>query len=74
MFDLEPGDLRVIGDGTHFMCTVKDRDLTVMGFGLTAKYKALRYPEHIECVGYLNRSWFKGKSSLKFEILDFEAA
>lgn len=74
VFDLEPGDLRVIGDGTDFMCTVKDRDLTVMGFGLTAKYKALEYPEHIECVGYLNRSWFKGKSSLKFEILDFEAA
>ena len=56
------------------MCTVKDRDLTVMGFDLTAKYKALGYPEHIECVGYLNRSWFKGKSSLKFEIIDFEAA
>lgn len=74
VFDLEPGDFRIIGDGTHFMSTVKDRNLTVMGFDLTAKYKALGYPEHIECVGYLNRSWFKGKSSLKFEILDFEAA
>ena len=74
VFDLEPGGFRIIGDGTHFMTTVKDRDLTVMGFDLTAKYKALGYPEHIECVGYLNRSWFKGKSSLKFEILDFEAA
>lgn len=72
-FTIAPGSYRVIGDGTHFMAESTDK-ITVVGFGFSEKYKALGYPQRVECAGYLTRSWWNGKDSLKFEILDFEAA
>ncbi len=74
VIELDPETYRVIGDGTHFMISNKSDTLTLVGFSLSEKYKALEYPEKIECVGYLTRSWFKGKDSIKFEIIDFETA
>lgn len=74
VFHLDPGEYRVIGDGTHFMAKSDSGSITLMGFGLREKYESLGFPEQIECVGYLTRSWFKGKDSLKFEVLDLEPA
>lgn len=71
-FDIDPLEFRVIGDGTHFMVKT-DNDITIFGFGLTEKFKDLN-PERIECVGTLTENWFNGKSSLRFELIDFEPA
>lgn len=73
VFFIATGSYRTIGDGTHFMAETED-GITVVGFGLSEKYQSLGFPEKIECAGYLTRSWWNGKDSLKFEILDFEAA
>ena len=73
VFTVEQEEFRIIGDGTHFMVKAKDADVTLVGFGLTEKYKSQEFPNTIECVGYLNRDWYKGKDTIKFEILDFEA-
>ena len=73
VFTIDPGTHRVIGDGTHFMASTVD-DITIVGFGFSGKYRDLSFPQKIEAVGYLTRSWWNGKDSLKFEIVDFEAA
>ncbi len=70
-FDIDPLEFRMIGDGTHFM-TNTENDITVFGFGLTEKFKELS-PKRIDCVGTLSENWFNGKSSLRFELIDFKS-
>lgn len=68
-FDVADGEYREIGDKTHFM--IKCNGVTLMGFGLTNKYKEAGFPKKIECVGYLSENWFNNSVSYNFEILDF---
>jgi single-stranded-DNA-specific exonuclease len=63
-------DYRVIGDGSHFM--INNEALTAMGFGLVEKYDKLGKPKELDCIGNFNESWFRGKSSYKFDIVDFQ--
>ena len=62
-------DPKFIGDGSHFM--IRDRDITIVGFGLSDSYKAAGCPKDIDMIGYLSESWFRGKKSYRFEILSF---
>jgi len=65
------GEYKVLGDGSHFM--VKGEPMSFMGFDLTEKYEKAGKPQKVNCVGYVRDSWFRGKQSFKFEMLDFEA-
>jgi hypothetical protein len=50
---------------------IRDRDITIVGFGLSDSYKAAGCPKDIDMIGYLSESWFRGKKSYRFEILSF---
>lgn len=67
-------DYRVIGDGDSFMAKCEAYDLTIIGFGLREKYEMLGSVPKLDCIGYLEESWFKGKMSYKMELVDFKAA
>lgn len=62
-------EARFIGDGSHFM--IRDRAVTLMGFGMAEKYKKAGCPKHLDMVGHLSQSWFRGVPSFKFEIVSF---
>lgn len=59
-----------MGDGSHFM--IKDDIITLVGFGLTEKYRELGCPKSLDMVGYLTESWYKSNKTFKFEIIDLE--
>ena len=71
VFDVTNSEYKIIGDGTHFM--IKNKDVTLMGFGLKDKYEKAGSPKKIDCVGYLSENWFNNKISYRFEILDFKS-
>ena len=48
--------------------------LTVVGFGLREKYETIGSIPKLDCIGYLEESWFKGKMSYKMELIDFRAS
>lgn len=62
-------DAKAIGDGSHFM--IRDRDLTLMGFGMTEAYENAGKPKALDMIGYISSSWWKGKENTKFEIVHF---
>lgn len=62
-------DAKAIGDGSHFM--IRDRDLTIMGFGMTESYEKAGKPKDLDMIGYVSSSWWKGRESTKFEIVHF---
>ena len=64
-------DPKFIGDGSHFM--IRDRDVTLVGFGMSDSYKAAGCPKDLDMIGYLSESWFRGKKSYRFEIASFDA-
>lgn len=68
--NIDNNSYSVLGDGTHF--SVRNELLTFLGFGCVEKYEDLGCPNQIECVGYLNESWYNGKCTFKFEIVDFD--
>ena len=67
-------DYRVIGDGDSFMAQCELFHLTITGFGLREKYELLGSPSKLDCIGYLEESWFKGKMSYKLELADFRTS
>lgn len=64
-------DYRVIGDGDSFMAKCEPFDLTIIGFGLREKYEMLGSVTKLDCIGYLEESWYKGKVKNKLELVDF---
>ena len=67
-------DYHVIGDGDSFMAKCEPYGLTVVGFGLREKYETIGSIPKLDCIGYLEESWFKGKMSYKMELIDFRAS
>lgn len=63
---------REIRDNTGFLG--EGKGMTIVGFDLAKKYEKLGYPKEIDCVGSLKESWFNGKKSYKFEIMDLDAS
>ena len=66
--DISSCEVRRIGAGNHIM--IKTEKVTLIGFNMSEKYERLGSPLKLDCVGYLTRSWFHGKSSLRFELAD----
>ena len=67
-------DYRIIGDGDSFMAQCEPFNLTVVGFGLREKYEMIGSIPKLDCIGYLEESWFKGKMSYKLELVDFKVS
>lgn len=72
ILDISKGEYKEIGDGSHFM--IKMEKNTIMGFGLTQKFKNLNRPQKIECIGNILPNWFNNNLYFKFQLIDFEAA
>lgn len=66
------GEPRFIGDGSHLM--IREKDFTIMAFGLADRYRALGSPSSVDMIGHLSESWFGGTKSYRFEVIALQAA